>query len=385
MLGRVTGGSESQIFGTLRSTIPGAALWLLNPAGWLFGEGSSLDVPGSVHISSGHYFKHADGTRFSATGGAPPILSVAPIEAFGFLDAPIGNIVLDDTRFELETARTLSLVAGDVEIRGTGGALQEDRKTLVDAPSGLVRLAGVASAGELPTGVWGAELLGGFDEFGDVRVVDSAEVVLTGNPVGRLQAVARDVLLDQSGVTANATGDVDALGPALEVFAQGQVVIRKSDVIAGTFGAGRGGGVDVTAEKLQVVHDPSGSDRIFSLDRTGEVQGSFVQTASDGTGQAGDIVLRVGSLVVDGLAEVGTFLNPTSTAPGAQIVLRAGSIRVVNGGSIRTVVFGSGDGGLIDVDADSAVVQRISAVVSWREFQNLAEIGSDGPLMGRSC
>ena len=361
VLGRVTGGSESQIFGRLRSTIPGAALWLLNPAGWLFGKGSSLDVPGSFHVSSGHYFKHADGTRFSATGGAPPVLSVAPIEAFGFLDAPIGNIVLDDARFVLETGSTLSLIGGDVEIRGPGGALPEDREVVVDAPSGLVRLAGIASEGDLPTSDWGEELLG---EFGDVRVVDGAEVVLTGNPVGRLQAVAHDVLLDQSGVTANATGDVDAIGPALEVFAQGQVVIRESDVTAGTFGAGRGGGVEVTAEELQVVHDPSGSDRIFSLDRTGEVQGSFVQTASDETGQAGDIVLRVGSLVVDGLAEVGTFLNPTSTAPGAHIVLRAESIRVVNGGSIRTVVFGSGDGGLIDVDADSVVVQGISAVVS---------------------
>ena len=130
VLGRVTGGSESQIFGRLRSTIPGAALWLLNPAGWLFGKGSSLDVPGSVHVSSGHYFKHADGTRFSATGGAPPILSVAPIEAFGFLDAPIGNIVLDDARFVLETGSTLSLVGGDVEIRGPGGFLSVNLFTI---------------------------------------------------------------------------------------------------------------------------------------------------------------------------------------------------------------------------------------------------------------
>ena len=34
VLARVTGGNESQVFGTVQSTIPGAALWLVNPAGW---------------------------------------------------------------------------------------------------------------------------------------------------------------------------------------------------------------------------------------------------------------------------------------------------------------------------------------------------------------
>ena len=46
IIGRVTGGDVSFIDGTLRSTIPGANLYLLNPAGVLFGEHAQLDVPG---------------------------------------------------------------------------------------------------------------------------------------------------------------------------------------------------------------------------------------------------------------------------------------------------------------------------------------------------
>ena len=39
VISRVTGGDPSEIDGTLRSTIPGADLWLLNPKGAIFGEG----------------------------------------------------------------------------------------------------------------------------------------------------------------------------------------------------------------------------------------------------------------------------------------------------------------------------------------------------------
>ena len=48
ILSRVTGGSPSTIDGTLRSQIPGANLYLLNPSGIMFGPHASLDVKGRV-------------------------------------------------------------------------------------------------------------------------------------------------------------------------------------------------------------------------------------------------------------------------------------------------------------------------------------------------
>src|SRR5262249_17872201 len=44
IVGRVTGGQFSFVDGLLRSTIPGAHLYLLNPAGVFFGPNASLDV-----------------------------------------------------------------------------------------------------------------------------------------------------------------------------------------------------------------------------------------------------------------------------------------------------------------------------------------------------
>ena len=48
VISRVTGGPSS-IYGTIRSTIPGASLWFLNPAGIFFGPTATLDVKGSFH------------------------------------------------------------------------------------------------------------------------------------------------------------------------------------------------------------------------------------------------------------------------------------------------------------------------------------------------
>src|SRR5262245_57461472 len=46
VIARVTGGTPSQIDGTLRSTIPNSNLFFLNPAGVIFGGGAAIDVPG---------------------------------------------------------------------------------------------------------------------------------------------------------------------------------------------------------------------------------------------------------------------------------------------------------------------------------------------------
>src|SRR5262245_7197317 len=88
VVSRVTGGELSEIHGTLRSTIPGADLWLLNPNGVVFGQGAELDVPGSFHASTGDYLGFEGGLeRFHADRdpSRPSVLSTARPDAFGFL------------------------------------------------------------------------------------------------------------------------------------------------------------------------------------------------------------------------------------------------------------------------------------------------------------
>ena len=57
IISRVTGGISSWIDGRLRSEITGANLYLLNPAGVMFGSNASLDISGSFHVSTADYLK----------------------------------------------------------------------------------------------------------------------------------------------------------------------------------------------------------------------------------------------------------------------------------------------------------------------------------------
>jgi filamentous hemagglutinin family protein len=70
ILGRVTGGNISNIFGTIQTTGFGAAnLFLMNPAGFLFGPNATVNVGGMVTFTSADYLRLADNARFNAVPG----------------------------------------------------------------------------------------------------------------------------------------------------------------------------------------------------------------------------------------------------------------------------------------------------------------------------
>ncbi len=80
ILGRVTGGNISNIFGTIQTTGFGNAnLFLMNPAGFLFGPNASVNVGGMVSFTSQITFVSPT-MRFNAVPGpADATLSAAPV------------------------------------------------------------------------------------------------------------------------------------------------------------------------------------------------------------------------------------------------------------------------------------------------------------------
>jgi len=140
ILTRVTGGKRSFLDGTIRSQIPDANLYLLNPSGILFGEKASLDIAGSFHASTADYVRLGEKGRFSARHPNQSLLTVAPPEAFGFLDQP-NAISVQGSYLQVPTTKTLSLI--------TDG---ESKAATLYAPDGRINLIAVASTGEvMPT------------------------------------------------------------------------------------------------------------------------------------------------------------------------------------------------------------------------------------------
>jgi filamentous hemagglutinin family protein len=122
VIGRVTGGATSSIDGTVRSAMPGANLYLINPAGVVFGPNARVDVAGSFHASSADYLRFQDGARFQATNPDASTLTSAPPAAFGFLTPNPRPVTVDRATLGTPAGGTLGLVGGPVTI--SGGVLQ---------------------------------------------------------------------------------------------------------------------------------------------------------------------------------------------------------------------------------------------------------------------
>src|SRR2546427_5846894 len=164
---RVTGGNPSNIFGTIRTTDFGNAnLFLINPAGVLFGPSASLDIgaatvgprgSGSFHVSTGDYVRLFDGTNSAYFYANPAkdslansvLSSASPVDfgfllpaAFGFTSNSPAAITIQGgalTTLSVDPGQSISVVGGDITM--TGGTLKAAR--------GRINLASVGSPGEV--------------------------------------------------------------------------------------------------------------------------------------------------------------------------------------------------------------------------------------------
>jgi filamentous hemagglutinin family protein len=97
ILGRVTGGDISNIFGAIQTTGFGNAnLFLMNPAGFLFGQNATVNVGGMVTFTSADYLRLADNARFNVISHTrfDLLLSAVSVAVFGFLGSNPGAITV---------------------------------------------------------------------------------------------------------------------------------------------------------------------------------------------------------------------------------------------------------------------------------------------------
>ncbi|MEK8016002.1 MAG: filamentous hemagglutinin N-terminal domain-containing protein, partial [Candidatus Parabeggiatoa sp.] len=111
VISRVTGGNPSNIDGLIRSTMPNADVCFLNPDGMMFGPNAQLDLQGSFHASTADYLRLQDGGRFYARYPNESLLTVAPIESFGFLTDSPTALSIEGSQLSLSPGKTFSLVS----------------------------------------------------------------------------------------------------------------------------------------------------------------------------------------------------------------------------------------------------------------------------------
>ena len=332
ILSRVTGGNPSTIFGTIQTTGFGQAnVFLMNPAGIVFGPHASLNVGGSVTFTTADYLKLADGVRFKAlpTASTDALLSTAPAAAFGFLGSNPGAITVQGSQLSVPDGKSLTLVGGD--IRMTNGTLK--------APSGQVFLASFAGRGEA------------------IQNPASGQPGLTVSPHARMGSITLDSkllnvppLIDTSGSPGGAV-----------VIRGGQLVLNRATVNAGTTPEGdqRGAGISIAVtDSVTMNHSilstqvASGGD-IQSCAGAGSIsivtpsvvlRSSAIDASTSNKGPAGDIVINGSTLQLSS----SLFSTDSLRGKAGDIVIQAGRSFVSRASTISAV--GSG-GGMIDVDA----------------------------------
>lgn len=352
VISRVTGGQASNIDGALRSTIPDANVFFLNPTGVIFGENASLDVQGSFHASTADYLKFKDGVKFeSGIAQINPTLSTAAPEAFGFLDNTPANISVsggNNKVLEVPKDATLSLIGGDITIK--------DRSLY--APSGQIILASVGSAGEVIAVESGIDT-SSFTKMGNININHAAN-----NPV---TIIDQDVKIADIDVSADSGGKVFIRG--------GQMVMENANIWARTINKD-GSGIDIAltddltlngvAERRDVEVTPNsgiGADSqgegnagniVLDVDELKLTHGTFISSSSKSLGNGGDLLINANSVLLEGndsntIPRIVTKTSGTGNAGNINITSH-NSLEVSKGAFIHSSTTEKGNTGAITVN-----------------------------------
>jgi filamentous hemagglutinin family protein len=362
VIGRVTGGRQSRIDGRLASTIDGADLFLVNPAGVFFGPQARLDVLGSFYAST------ADDVRFgpaavaalaAESGGL--LAAPDPVE-FGFLQATPAGISVDGSVLRVPRGESLSLIGGAIGVRGGPDGF-------LSAEEGALRLVSVASSGVVLDPGTGASLeLSGFEGLGEISITDDA-ILTTGIPP---DAVAGNVFANPpqrvsdlqrgSPIPLVSFPLVDELQPGdvlLAPFRDGFSVIRPLP-------RGESGGrIEVKARDLEIVDSDLrtvtlGDGGEIDVELTGDLEIRQVERdVSVGllAAAGGAFPIEGGNLIVPGpgFVTVDDFtLFAGGESPG-RISVRARDVRLEGGAKISASSNGLGPGGEIALEASGNV------------------------------
>ena len=378
VLARVTGGSPSTINGGVRCTIAGANLYLINPAGVIFGAGASLDVSGNFAASTAHHVTLADGGRFDTLDPQQSSLSAADPASFGFLRRA------DRAAVEVNAA-VLDTTGGEVLLAGGDITL---RNGFVRGLPGGVGLAAVGATGPTTQVPVSVSDLADLDPPGDGRVTltNASRVRVSGDASDRIVIRAGRLVVERSSIDALASG-VD--GGSIDIAA-GVVVVRDQGLISvsaplgstgdagridlrvtqrlgvtNTSDAAKGGSNQVTgvaAQSQPGATGAAGSIRVDAQDAAVVLTNEGVLSSTSFTvGAGGDVDVTARRLTIDGEGTRPTFFTGVlartkATSPGGRVRVVADTVDVRNEGRIATSTINLGRAGRLEVQADYVTV-----------------------------
>ncbi|MCC0175402.1 filamentous hemagglutinin N-terminal domain-containing protein [Waterburya agarophytonicola K14] len=378
---RVTGGNISNIDGLIQ-TNGSANLFLINPAGVIFGAGARLDIGGSFYSGSADSILFEDG-EFSATDTNALTLTInAPI-GLGFRDNP-GDVVnrsnfgltttvidgeinssfegaeftiRDAVGLEVAAGETIALIGGNVILENAGG---------ITASGGNVELGGLTQAGEINLNEDGSLTFPEGITRGDVTLTQQARVQVASNGGGSINVNARNLeLREQSELYA---GIAEGVGSPESQAGDISINATESVRIIGSGGVG---------------------------EDTSDINNAIALLFNDYDTAIRNVVGFRPNIPGDFIPNLLRNPNPESSAIGnaGNINIETASLEISDRGSLTAKVYGQGNTGNIDVLATDIIITEgdvLNQVISGSgntgdinfDTNNLRVVGSPNSIDG---
>ncbi|AFY45254.1 S-layer family protein [Nostoc sp. PCC 7107] len=418
---RVTGGDVSYINGSI-TTNSGVNLFLLNPAGIIFGANARLNVGGSFIGTTANSIKFADGREFGAVDTSATTLLTMSVPIGLQMGSNSGAINVYGAKLAIPARNTFALV---------GNNLTFDQSTIT-ATDGKVELGSVAANNlvGLSVNTAGFSLdFNGVTQFQNINFSNAAKVDTSGNQGGAIALQGQKITLSGSStITSHTLGTGSGQGilvkasESLELI--GQPALSNTAIAAYSQPTARGRGGDVTIETplLNVLNGAQINTRAYGIGDSGNItvksttvnvigeaiytptkqrfsvstlasntmnnsqgrggnvkidatqvnirDGAELRSTARGTGDGGNIIVIAKNLSVTGetatnepafLTGMSTSIRENATGRGGDIILNVGKLEVLNGPGIRTGTYGEGTSGDIIVNADEVTVAGSSS------------------------
>ncbi|BDI17661.1 hypothetical protein ANSO36C_34630 [Nostoc cf. commune SO-36] len=305
ILGRITGGNASVINGLIQVTGGNANLFLMNPAGFIFGANASLNVPSAFTVTTANGIGFGS-SWFNAIGVNDYNALVGNPNGFAFSTNQPGAIV-NAGNLTVGAGQKLNLLGGNVvntgQLSAPGGqitvtSVPGENWVRLSQPGNLLSLEiqPLASSSNQPNN-WTIPIA----SLPELLTVGNTETGLTASPDGTVQLTGSNVTIPATPGTTIVSGIVDVssqTGGTVAALGKRVAVIDANINASGNNGGGRvliggdyqGKGTLPNAEQTYI-----GSNSVINADSNLNGNGGRVIVWSDKTtGFFGNITARGG-------------------------------------------------------------------------------------------
>jgi filamentous hemagglutinin family protein len=354
---RVTGNNVSNILGTLG--VDGAAnLFLINPNGIVFGEGASLDVQGSFAATTADGIEFGEQGFFSAVNPTNSVLTISVPLGLQFGSNP-GSIInrsfVEDNAGEpvglqVPDGENLAFIGGDISFEA-GEAT---------ARGGNIEIGGLGAAGTV-----------GFNDDGSLSFPEDvakanitfsdADINVMGTGGGNIALNGRNISIGtglfassflRAGITDNSTS-IQAQAGDIKIDATDNLTIDTTSFVVNQVdldAVGNAGNIIIDVGSLTLSNGGQVGTNTFGEGNAGNIQ----ITATDNVTIEGSSISYEGSVFAppgEYLSEIYTSVGSKGIGNAGDININTGSLTVADQATIISETSSRGNTGSIDITA----------------------------------